>query len=158
MRFNTDLHRMSVVSRTFRVLVALTLLLSASAPLVRYACGVTGATTTTSTLVAETTATDAAPCGTVSEGVHNRLCEAPQSTPICDGDACTTDSVEKESVVHSQISSLWIISAPSFGALSSEEDASSHWFTFSRSGQDADWSARAPNSVPVRLRTRSFRL
>lgn len=152
---------MRLLSRTFektRLLVAFALLFSAAAPLVQYACGITGETSTTSTIVVETTGTDTAPCGVISDGVHDRLCEAAQSVPVCDGEACTTDTVEKQSVVQSQTSSLQIISALSFRALSSKKHASSPSFHRSRFETDADWSPRVPNLIPVRLRTQSFRL
>lgn len=141
-----------------QVLVALALLLSLNAPLVQYACGVTGETSTASTLVVETTGTDAAPCGTVSGDVHNRLCGESQSAPVCNGDACTTDHVEKRSVVRSETSTLQVLSSLSSGALISEEVASSRSIATSRSGPGADWSVREPNRISVRLRTLSFRL
>lgn len=152
---------MNVLSRTFektRILVAFALLLSAGAPLVQYACGVTGEMTTTGTLLAETTDTALAPCGTVSNGVHDRLCGERQSAPVCDGDACTTNTVEKQSVLPSEPSRHQIVSALSPGPLHSERGASSGFLTTSHRASDADWSARAPSSIPVRLRTQSFRL
>lgn len=158
MHFSKDLRGMSVLSPTSRVLVVLALLLSVNAPLVHYACGATGETLITSTLAVKTTGMDAVPCGVISEGVHDRLCGESQLSPVCDGDACTIDTIEKQSVVYSQPSSLQVISALSSGALSSEEETSSYSFLLSRSGKDADWSANAPNSLPVRLRTQSFRL
>lgn len=152
------MRRVSRTLRKTRVFVALALLLSLSAPLVQYACGVTGETSTTSTLVVETAGPDAAPCGTVSDGVHNRLCGQSQPSPVCDGDACTSDTVEKRLVVHSEPPSLRASSALSSGTLFSGEVASSRAVIPSRVASGSDWSARAPNRIPVRLRTLSFRL
>lgn len=161
MDLNKDLTGMSALSSPFqktRVLVAFALLLSVSAPLVQYACGVTGETTTTSTLVAEIASTDAAPCGVLSTGVHDRLCEESRPTLVCEGDACTTDTVEKQLVMHFEPPSLRVVSALSSGALLSREVVSSHAVTPSRVASGSDWSARAPNRIPVRLRSLSFRL
>jgi len=149
---------MRILSRTFqkiRVLVALALLLSVSAPLVQYACGVTGETHTTSTVAVEASGSDAAPCGVLSEGVHDRLCG---SFSGCEGEACTTDTVETQSVVHSETSSLRIVPVLATGNLSSGEGASSGPIVSSRSGLGAEWTARDPNRISVRLRTLSFRL
>jgi hypothetical protein len=151
-----------LLSRTFektRVVVAFALLLSVSAPLLQYACGVTGEATATSTLVVvETGETDATPCGVILDGLHDLLCEAPQPVPVCDGEACTTDIVDKQSVVHSQVSTLQVISALSVGDFLSKEYASPHSFLFFRSGPVAAWSVRASTSIPIRLQTLSFRL
>ncbi len=141
-----------------RVLVAFALLLSVSAPLVQYACGVTGETTATSTLVAETAGTDATPCGVISDGVHDLLCDAPQPAPVCEGDACTTDTVEGQSVVQSETSSLRVASVLTAGALPSEGRTASRVIPSLRSGPDAVLTTRTSNPVPVRLRTLSFRL
>ncbi|MCS3660015.1 hypothetical protein GGP68_001422 [Salinibacter ruber] len=153
---------MKLLSRPFektRVLVALALLFSAAAPLVQYTCGVTGETTTTSTLVAETgRTTTAPPCGTVSTGVHDRLCGGAPSATVCDGGACTTDTVEKESVILAEISKLRLTPTLSSGGLLSEKAASSRSVVGSHWVWGSDWSARAPNHISVRLRTLSFRL
>lgn len=161
MDLNRDLTGMSVLSGIFqktRVLVAFALLFSVSAPLVQYACGVTGETTTASTLVAETAGTDAVPCGTVSDDVHDRLCEPSPPTPVCDGDACTTDSVEKQSVVHSEISPRQPPLVLTAGDLPSDGDTSPNPLISSRLASGSDWRARASNRIPVRFWTLSFRL
>lgn len=150
-----------VLSRTFkktRVLVAFALFLSAGAPLVQYACGVAGETMTTSTLVAEAADTDTAPCGVLSDGAHERLCGEHQSSPVCEGGVCTSDTVEKQSVLHSETSKLRLVSALSTGDLFSGEDASSGALTSSPSASGSDWSARECNQISVRFRTLSFRL
>jgi hypothetical protein len=153
---------MKLLSRPFektRVLVALALLFSAAAPLVQYTCGLAGEATTTTTLVAEVGHTsDVAPCGTVTNGVHNRLCGEPGSTSVCEGDACTTHPVERRSVISSETSSLRAVSALSSAPLLSEEAASSRSLIGSNWTSGSDWSARAPNHISVRLRTLSFRL
>ena len=149
---------MRFLSRTFektRVVVALALLVSMSAPLVQYACGVTGETLTTSTLAVEAPGSGAAPCGVLSDGVHDRLCG---SFSGCEGEACTTDTVETQSGVHSESSSFRVVPVLTSGSLSSGEGASPSPIVSSRSGLGAEWGGRDPNRISVRLRTLSFRL
>ena len=148
------------LSSTFRstwVLVAFALLFSAGAPLVQYACGVTGETHPTSTLAVETSGPNTAPCGTVSDGVHDRLCGA-SSVPGCEGEACTTDTVELQSVVQSETSSLRIASVLTAGTLSSEGGTTSRFTTPLRSISGAGLSAWDAHRIPVRFWTLSFRL
>jgi hypothetical protein len=148
---------MRLLARTFektRVLVALALLLSVGAPLAQYACGVTGEAFTTSTLAVEVPGSNAAPCGALSGDVHDRLCG---SSPGCDGAACTTDTVEAQSGVHSGSSSFRIAPALPGGDLSSDEEASSHRIgASSLSAPSADGTVRDFNRIPVRFRTLSF--
>ena len=151
---------MRLLSHTFektRVLVVLALLVSAGAPLVQYACGVTGETLHTSTLAVEASGPNTAPCGTVSDGVHDRLCGA-SSVPSCEGEACTTDIVEPQSVVQSETSSLRIASVLTAGALPSEGSITSRFTAPLRSIPGAGLSAWEAHRMSVRFRTLSFRL
>jgi hypothetical protein len=151
---------MRLLSHTFektRVLVALALLVSAGAPLVQYACGVTGETLTTSTIAVEASGPHTAPCGTVSGGVHDRLCGA-SSVPSCEGEACTTDTVEPQSVVQSETSSLRIASVLTAEVLPSEESAALRSTAPLRSTPGAGLGAWDAHRMSVRFRTLSFRL
>lgn len=148
---------MNVRSQTFektRVLVALALLLSAGAPLVQYACGVTGETHTASTLAVEAPGSNAAPCGVLSEGVHDRLCGA-SSDSVCEGEGCTTDTVEKQSVVQFPASSLWIDSILTAGERPSDRGATRGPLPSSGSAPGADETPLMSSRIPVRLRTQS---
>jgi len=149
---------MSVLSRTFektRVLVALALLFSVSAPFVQYACGSTGETT--SMLVVEPTGTDA-PCGVISDGVHDRLCGTPQSFSGCEGEDCTTDTAEKSAALQSESTPFRVVAALSTGGETSEEAASPSVVTTIRPAPGVDGTVRERNRISVRLRTLSFRL
>ena len=151
---------MSSFSRTFqniRVLVALALLFSASAPLVQYTCGVTGETMTTSTLVVEPMGTDA-PCGVISDGVHDRLCGESQFLFDCGGDDCTTDTAEQSSALHTKSTPLRIVAALSAGGVASEGAASPRVVTTTRAAPSVDGTVRERSRISVRLRTLSFRL
>lgn len=158
MQFNRDLPGMSVLTRTFRVLVALTLLLSVNASLVQYVCGATGETLITSTLAVETTGTDTAPCGVISDGVHERLCGESQPSPVCDGDACTTDTVETSSVV--QIEAFPLQIAPLFVPAVSrvERSPASRRIPTSLGARGTELNPVEFYPLSVRLRTLSFRL
>ena len=151
---------MGLLSHTFektRILVVLALLFSAGAPLVQYACGVTGETLSMSTLAVEASGPNTAPCGTISDGVHDRLCGA-SSVPGCEGEACTTDTIEPQSVVQSGTSSLRIASVLTAGTLSSEGNTTSRFTTPLRSTPGAGLSAWDAHRISVRFRTLSFRL
>lgn len=163
MQFNRDLNGMKVLSRTFqktRALVAIALLLSVNAPLVQYACGATGEALTTNAVavMVEDANTDAAPCETISEGVHDRLCTEGQSSPVCEVDACTTDTVEKQSVIHSESSSLRVAPLLASAASDAERGHASQLIFTSPLTSGAEWAARESDFVPVRFRTLSFRL
>lgn len=151
---------MRLLSGTFqttRVLVAFALLLSTGAPLVQYACGVTGETSIASAIAVEPTGPDTAHCGTVAESVHDRLCGS-SSSPGCEGDACSTDTVEKQSVVQFETSLLGLIPSVSSGGLLSGWVASFRTPALFRSVLGFEWSARTFNPIPVWLLTLSFRL
>lgn len=95
---------MRLHSHTFqktRVVVAMALFLSVSAPFVQYACGGTGETTTTSTLVVKTAGV--APCESIPNGIHDRLCGESGSLTGCEGEACTTETVETISVARADL-------------------------------------------------------
>lgn len=162
-RFHTSLRVMRVLSQDFRcarVVVALALLLSVNAPLVQYACGATGEALTTSVLAVMVgdANTAAAPCGTISDGVHDRLCTEDQSFPVCHGDACTTDTAEKQSVFHSETSLLRVVPLLVSAVSDTERAQTSRFMSISPLTSGAEWVARESNSVLVRLRTLSFRL
>lgn len=162
-RNHKSLPIMRVLSQHFRcarVVVALTLLLSVNATLVQYACGATGEALTTSVLpvMVGDASTDAAPCGTISEGVHDRLCAEDQSFPVCHGDACTTDTAEKQSVFHSETSILRVVPLLASAVSDTERAQTSRFMSISPLTSGVEWVARESNSVVVRLRTLSFRL
>jgi len=151
---------MTFLSSTFRfgrALVAFALLFSAGAPLMQYACGVTGETLTASALSAEASEPDAVSCGAVSEGVHDRLCE-PSPVPGCEGKACTTDTVETQSVAQPQTSSPRIASVLTAGALPSQGSVALHSTAPLRSTPDAGLNTWDSHHISVRFRTLSFRL
>jgi hypothetical protein len=152
---------MKVLSHTFqktRLLVALALLFSAAAPLVQYACGVTGETTTRSARVVETEHADA-PCGVVSDGVHDRLCGESGSSSGCEGEACTTETVNVSSVARADLPQARDALSVSSDLFSVEQDGHAlRRLSSSSLTSERDRTARAPDPVPVRLRTLSFLL
>jgi hypothetical protein len=151
---------MRFLSRTFqktRILVAVTLLLSVSVPLEQYACGDTGETMTTSTLVVKTG--DTPPCDIIPNGIHDRLCGELRFLSGCEGKTCTTETVEAFSVARADLPRGRDILLFSSDLLSVEEEG--HAFrrtSFSSLISEGDGTARTFNPVPVRLRSLSFRL
>lgn len=162
-RFYTSLCVMRVLSRNFRcarVVVALALLLGVNGPLLQYACGATGDVLTKSTfgLIVEDAGTTAAPCGTISEGVHDRLCTEVQSPPVCEGDACRIETAEKQSVFYSEPFPLRIVSTPTSGVLLSKGSATWLLIPTSLQATGTELNPRELYHIPVRLRTLSFLL
>lgn len=151
---------MGLLSDTFqrtRILVVFALLLSVNAPLVQYVCGATGEALTTSTLaqVVEEADAENSPCETISGGVHDQLCTESKASPVCEGVSCTTDTVEKQSVV---IKETYSDRLSVESSLRSERNASSKLDFSSLSATGPNGSTRELDRIPVQLRTSSFRL
>lgn len=143
---------------TVRVFLALALLVSVSAPLVKHMCGdanandrplLTEARQTSGSLLASYLQTD-------HSGIHAALCgDMEPAVPICEWELCTLESDTQRLAVHSEKPSVRLDLAP---ALLVERISTELFFS---APPVLRWSADTPgvrSLIPARLLTSTFLL